>query len=126
MCIGCVSVGQADSRSDAKVAWLPFGTDTRPADVQLYDNRCIESGAYVSGYEEMEDNEGMEEDSTINVKMLVGHGTFIVDTTDGTVTDTSHRPKVQRPVVKVSEDVLNRQIQDYGLVSPERVKNVVW
>ena len=34
--------------------------------------------------------------------------------------------KRQRTTVKVSEDVLNRQIQHYGLVSPERVKNVVW
>jgi hypothetical protein len=28
--------------------------------------------------------------------------------------------------VNVSEDLLNRQIQDYGLVSPERAKNFVW
>jgi hypothetical protein len=34
--IGQVSVGRADSRSAAKVGWLPFGTDTRSADVQLY------------------------------------------------------------------------------------------
>jgi hypothetical protein len=34
--IGCVSVGPADNRSAVKVGWLPIGTDTRPADVQLY------------------------------------------------------------------------------------------
>ncbi len=28
--------------------------------------------------------------------------------------------------MNVSEDLLNRQIQDYGLVSPERAKNLVW
>ena len=50
-----------------------------------------QGGAYVAGDEEMEDNEGMEEDSTINVEMIVGHGTFIVDTTEGTVTDSRHR-----------------------------------
>ena len=46
----------------------------------------------------MEDHEELEEDSSSNVSMLVSHGTFIVDTQDGTVT----------------------------VVSPERAKNVVW
>ena len=85
-----------------------------------------QGGAYAAGDKEMEDNEGMQEDSTINVQMLEGRGTFIAGTADGTVTDVRHRAKRQRAAVKVSEDVLNRQIQDYGLVSPERAKNVVW
>jgi hypothetical protein len=68
----------------------------------------------------------MQEDSTINVQMLAGRSTFIVGTADGTVADARHRAKRQRAAVKVSEDVLNRQIQDYGLVSPERATNVVW
>ena len=84
-----------------------------------------QGGAYVAGDEEMEDNEGMQEDSTINVQMLAARGTFIAGTADGTVTDARHRAKRQRAAVKVSEDVLNRQIQDYGLVSPERAKSVV-
>ena len=58
--------------------------------------------------------------------MVAGRGTFIADTTDGTVTQDRDPVKSQRVVVNMSEDLLNRQIQDYGLVSPERVKNVVW
>ena len=42
------------------------------------------------------------------------------------VAEARNGAKRQRDVVKVFEDVLNRQIQDYGLVSPERAKNVVW
>ena len=34
----------------------------------------------------MEDNEEMQKDSTINVQMLTGRGTFSEDTADGTVT----------------------------------------
>ncbi len=68
----------------------------------------------------------MEEDSTSKVPMLPARGTFIVGTTNGTVTQVRHCEKSQRTVMNVSVDFLNRQIQDYGLVSPERAKNVVW
>ena len=80
------------------------------------------------GNEEMQDHVEMEEDSTSNVPMLAASGTFIAGTTDVTVkvTETRHHAKRQRAAVHVSEDLLNRQIQDYGLVSPERAKNVVW
>jgi hypothetical protein len=75
--------------------------------------------------EEIEDLVEMEEDSTSNVTMFAANGTFMEGTTDGTVTEARYQPKSQRIDVNVSEDLLNRQIQDYGLVSPERVKNVV-
>ena len=78
------------------------------------------------GNEEMQDHVEMEEDSTSNVPMLAASGTFIAGTADGTVTGARHQAKRQRAAVNVSEDLLNRQIQDYGLVSPERAKNVVW
>ena len=78
------------------------------------------------GNEEMQDHVEMEEDSTSNVPMLAASGTFIAGTADGTVTEARHQAKRQRAAVNVSEDLLNRQIQDYGLVSPERAKNVVW
>ena len=83
-------------------------------------------GASTAGEEEMEDDAEMDDDSRSNVPMLAAGGTFIAGTADGTVTDARHRAKRQRAAVKVSEDVLNRQIQDYGLVSPERAKNFVW
>jgi len=68
----------------------------------------------------------MEEDSSSTVAMPAARGTFIVGTADGTVTEASHSQKRQRTAVNVSEDLLNRQIQDYGLFCPERVKNLVW
>jgi len=37
-----------------------------------------------------------------------------------------HKPGILRSAVSVSEDLLNRQIQDYGLVSPERATKFVW
>jgi len=73
-------------------------------------------GASVAGEEEMEDH----------AEMLAASGTFIAGTADGTVTGARHQAKRQRAAVNVSEDLLNRQIQDYGLVSPERAKNFVW
>ena len=74
----------------------------------------------------MEDHVEMEEDSTSNVSMFTGRSTFIPVTADGTVTEGRNSSKGQRAAVNVSEDLLNRQIQDYGLVSPEWVKNVLW
>ena len=71
-------------------------------------------------------HEEMEECSTSNMQMLAARGTFIADTADGTVTQARDSAKRQRAAVNVSEDLLNRQIQDYGLVSPERAKNAVW
>ncbi len=62
------------------------------------------------GEEEMEDHVEMEEDSTSNVQKLETHGTFIVDTTDGTVTETRYFTKRWRPSEKVSEDLLNQHI----------------
>ncbi len=38
----------------------------------------------------MEDHIEMEQDSTSNVSMFVVRGTFMTDTTDGTVTETRH------------------------------------
>jgi hypothetical protein len=58
--------------------------------------------------------------------MPAAHGTFIAGTGDGTVTEARNSQKRQSAAVNVSEDLLNRQIQDYGLVCPERVKNLVW
>ena len=83
-------------------------------------------GELEEGDEEMEDHVEMEEDSTSNVPMLAASGTLIAGTADGTVPEARHQAKRQRAAVNVSEDLLNRQIQDYGLVSPERAKNVVW
>ena len=85
-----------------------------------------EGGESVAGEEEMEDNEEMEKDSSSNVSILTPRGTCIPVTQDGTVTGTRHSSRRHRSVVNVSEDLLNRQIQDYWLVSPERAKNVVW
>jgi hypothetical protein len=49
-----------------------------------------------------------------------------VVTVHGTVTEPRNSTKRHRPTENVSEDLLNRHIQVYGLVSPERTKNVVW
>ena len=78
--------------------------------------------------EEMEEEMEMEmeEDSSSTVVMPAARGTFIADTTDGTVTEARNSAKLQRATENVSEDLLNRQIHEYGLVSPERVKNLVW
>jgi len=83
-------------------------------------------GASTTGEEEMEDDGEMEDDSSSNVSMLVSDGTFIVGTTDGTVTEVRQSRKRLRAAENMSEDLLNRHIQDYGLVSPERAKNLVW
>jgi len=68
----------------------------------------------------------MEEDSSSTVTMSTARGTFIVDTADVTVTEDRNSQKRQHSPVNVSEDLLNRQIQDYGLVSPERGANIPW
>ena len=57
---------------------------------------------------------------------LPSESTFITGTADGTVTEARNTKNRQSTVVNVSEDLLNRQIQDYGLVCPERGKNLVW
>jgi hypothetical protein len=74
----------------------------------------------------MEDREEMEAESTSNVPMLAAGGTFIAGTADGTVSEARYSRKRHRTAENMSEDLLNRHIQDYGLVSPERVKNLVW
>ena len=85
-----------------------------------------QGGASTAGDEEMEDHEEMEEDSTSNMQMLAAGGTFITGTSDGTVTQARDSAKRRRADVNVSENLRNQQIQDYGLVSPERAKNVLW
>jgi len=69
-------------------------------------------GASVAGDEEMEDQVKMEQTSTSNVASLPGHGTFMAATADGTVTQARDSVKIHRPTVNVSEDLLNRLIQD--------------
>ena len=54
----------------------------------------------------------MEETSTSNVAMRPGRGTFKVDTADGTVTQARDSENRHRAPVNVSEDLLNRLIQD--------------
>ena len=83
-------------------------------------------GAFTSGEEEMEDDTEMEDTSTSNVTMLTTDGTFIADTTDGTVTEARQSTKRHRGAENMSEDLLNRLIHHYGLVSPERAKSLVW
>jgi hypothetical protein len=56
----------------------------------------------------------------------VNDGTFIANTTDDTFTEDRHSTNRHRAVEHFSEDLLNRHIQEHGLVSPERAKNVVW
>jgi hypothetical protein len=85
-----------------------------------------QGGESTVGEEEMQDHIEMEEDSSSNVSILEPHGTFMVDIQDGMVSGVRYSTKCHRVVVNVSEDLLNRLIQDYRLVSPERVKNVVW
>jgi hypothetical protein len=66
----------------------------------------------------MEDHGEMEGDSSSNVSILSSHGTFITVTEDGsshgTVTGSRYSWKSHRVVVNVSEELLNRQIQDMG------------
>ncbi len=62
----------------------------------------------------MEDHTEMEEDSTSNVSILSTGGTFITDTTDTTVTEGRHSTTSLRTSENVSEDLLNRLIQEYG------------
>ena len=83
-------------------------------------------GASTAGEEEMEDDGVMEDDSNSNVPMLAAGGTFIAGTTDGTVSEVRYSSKRYHTAENMSEDLLNRHIQDYGLVSPERAKNLVW
>jgi hypothetical protein len=71
-----------------------------------------------TGGEEMEDREEMEVESTSNVPILAAGGTFIPDTV---ITEVRHSTKRHRAcenseLKNVSEDLLNRHIQDYGLV----------
>ncbi len=79
-------------------------------------------GVSTTGEEEMEDHGEFEEDSTSNVTMFAAGGTFIPATTDTTVTEVRNSAKHHRASENVSEDLLNRHIQEYGLVSPERAK----
>jgi hypothetical protein len=68
----------------------------------------------------------MEKDSTSNVPIVTTDGTFITGTPDVTVTESRYSTKRHRVTENVSDDLLNRHIQEYGLVSPERAKNVLW
>ena len=79
-----------------------------------------------AGGEEMEDREEMEAESTSNVPMLAAGGTFIAGTADTTVTEVRYSTNRHRACENVSDDLLNRHIQDYGLFCPERAKNLVW
>ena len=83
-------------------------------------------GASRAREEEMEEEMEVEEGSSRTVAMPATRGTFIAGTADGTVTEARNSQKHQRAAVNVCEDLLNRQIQDYGLVTPERAKNLVW
>ncbi len=74
----------------------------------------------------MEDHVEVEQDSRSNVSILAPHGTFISGTAAVTVTEGKHSTKRHRVDENVSEDFLDRHIQDYGLVCPERSKNLVW
>ena len=76
--------------------------------------------------EETPEEMQMQEDSSSTVAMPEARGTFIAGTAGSTVTETRNSQKRQRNTENVSEDVLMRQIQDYGLVTPERAKNLVW
>ena len=82
-------------------------------------------GASGAREEEMEEEMEIEEGSSRTVAMPATRGTFIEGTTDGTVTEVRNSTKRQRTTENVSEDLLNRQIQDYGLVCPEWAKNLV-
>ena len=83
-------------------------------------------GASGAREEEMEEEMEIEEDSSRTVAMPAARGTFMAGTADGTVSEARNSQKRQRTAVNVSEDLLNRQIHEYGLVSPERAKNLVW
>jgi hypothetical protein len=83
-------------------------------------------GASAAGEEQLENHVEMQQDSTSNVEMIAARGTFIAGTADGTLTEARHCTKRHRAAENLSEDLLNRHIQDYGLVSPERAKNLVW
>ncbi len=74
-------------------------------------------GASGAREEEMEEVMEIEEGSNRTVSIPAARGTFIAGTADGTVTEVRNSQKRQRTAVNVSEDLLNRQIQDYGLVS---------
>ena len=89
-------------------------------------NTDARGGASAVGEEEMEDHVEMEQDSRSNVAMLAARGTFIAGTAAVTVTEARHSTKRHRADENVSEDFLHRRIQDYGLVCPERAKNLVW
>jgi hypothetical protein len=83
-------------------------------------------GASGSREEEMEEEMEIEEGSNRTVSMPAARGTFMAGTADGTVSEGRNSQKRQSTPVNVSEDLLNRQIHEYGLVSPERAKNLVW
>jgi hypothetical protein len=77
-------------------------------------------GVYAAGEEEIQDHVEIEEDSTGTVPILPARGTFIGVTADGTVTEARYSTNRYRAAENMSEDLLNRHIQDYGLVSPEK------
>jgi len=66
--------------------------------------------------EEMEEVEEVEEDSTSNLDMVTGKGTYIPVTGHVTVREVKDTTKQNNVSVKVNEDLLNRRISEYGLV----------
>ena len=74
----------------------------------------------------MEEDAEMGEDSTSRVSMRAAGGTFIAGTADAPVATARATKRRKNASEHVSEDLLNRQIQVHGLVSPERAKNNVW
>ena len=69
----------------------------------------------------MEEHAEMEEDSTTSrVPMPAAGGTFIAGTADAPVA-AARATKRHRASENVAEDLLNRHIQEYGLVNPSHV-----
>ena len=113
-----VSASQTEPKSEA-ASVCPNRTDigSKPKTFFFFhqERRCtgsVRGGSSEAGDEEMEDQVEMEETSTSNVGMLPGRGTFMEGTTDGTVTQARDSARRHRTVVNVSEDLLNRRIQD--------------
>ena len=71
------------------------------------------SAERTEGHEVMDDSE----DEIPDTGMTAGHGTFVADTGDVR----GHRSVAKQ---KVTEDILMRRIDTYGLVSPTRAKNI--
>ena len=73
----------------------------------------------------MEDEENLREGGLGRLDQDCGNGRGSVNFHDDTVREVRVSSKQKHTSVKVTEDLLNRRIQVYGLVTPERSKNVV-